>query len=312
MKKIYLLLSLMLLPLVASAQVNIGGIYYELNSESKTAEVAQSPIGEYIGSIEIPMLVSYNNIQYSVTSIGHSAFSDCTGLTSITIPNSVTSIGYSAFYEGSDLTSVTIGNSVTSIGEYAFSVCSSLTSVTIPNSVTSIGYGAFGHCSRLTSVTIPNSVTSIGNSAFLSCSGLTSVTIPNSVTSIGDDAFANCSGLTSVTIGNSVTSIGKYAFSGCSGLTSITSLNPTPPTIDSNTFSRYTAVLNVPIGSKAAYQADNYWRKFSNIEEIDVAGVQGIQVDKDQNAMVYDLNGRRLNAPTKGVGIINGRKVLMK
>ena len=266
MKKIYLLLSLMLLPLVASAQVNIGGIYYELNSESKTAEVAQSPIGEYIGSIEIPMLVSYNNIQYSVTSIGNSAFSDCSSLTSVTIPNSVTNIGYAAFY------------------------C----------------------CYRLTSVTIPNSVTSIGNSAFLSCSGLTSVTIENSVTSIGDYTFSNCYGLTSVTIGNSVTSIGEYAFSDCSGLTSITSLNPTPPTIDSTTFTYYTAVLNVPIGSKAVYQAANYWRKFKNIEEIDVAGVQGIQVDKDQNAMVYDLNGRRLNAPTKGVGIINGRKVLMK
>ncbi|SNU05699.1 Leucine rich repeat-containing protein, partial [Prevotellaceae bacterium MN60] len=121
-----------------------------------------------------------------------------------------------------------------------------------------------------------------------------------------------CSGLTSVTIGNSVTSIGNRAFYDCSGLTSVTSLNPTPPRIYSNTFNLYTAVLNVPIGRKAAYKAANYWRDFTNIKEIDVAGVQGIQVDKDQNARVYDLNGRRLNAPTKGVGIINGRKVLMK
>ena len=391
MKKIYFLLSLMLLPLVASAKVNIGGIYYELNSESKTAEVTSNREEGYTGDIVIPMLVSYNNIQYSVTSIGSYAFRDCSGLTSIiipnsvtsiggyafsycsgltsvTIPNSVTSIGNSAFYDCSDLTSVIIPNSVTSIGNSAFFYCSDLTSVIIPNSVTSIGDYAFSNCYGLTSVTIgnsvtsigehaflwcfglisisvengntvydsrnncnaiietesntlisgcrntiiPNSVTSIGTAAFEGCSGLTSVTIPNSVTSIGDCAFYDCSGLTSVTIPNSVTSIGDLAFSYCSNLTSVTSLNPTPPTIYSETFSRYTAVLNVPIGSKAAYQAAYYWRDFTNIEEIDVAGVQGIQVDKDQNAMVYDLNGRRLNAPTKGVGIINGRKVLMK
>ncbi|SNU05698.1 Leucine rich repeat-containing protein, partial [Prevotellaceae bacterium MN60] len=107
MKKIYLLLSLMLLPLVASAErVEIDGIYYELYSESKTAIVTKSPLGEYTGSIEIPMLVSYDNIQYSVTSIWDGAFRDCSGLTSVTIPNSVTSIGNYAFCDCSGLTSV--------------------------------------------------------------------------------------------------------------------------------------------------------------------------------------------------------------
>ena len=163
-------------------------------------------------SVEIPN---------SVTSIGRSAFSDCSGLTSVEIPNSVTSIGEYAFSYCSGLTSVTIGNSVTSIGDYAFRGCSGLTSVEIPNSVTSIGYGAFWNCRSLTSVEIPNSVTSIGYEAFSGCSGLTSVEIPNSVTSIGYEAFSGCSGLTSVEIPNSVTSIGDEAFSGCSGLTSV-------------------------------------------------------------------------------------------
>ena len=164
----------------------------------------------------------YTIIPNSVTSIGSSAFSGWSGLTSVTIPNSVTTIGQSAFYGCSGLTSVTIPNSVTSIGTSAFSSCSGLTSVTIPNSVTSIGGSAFSGCSGLTSVTIPNSVTSIGNNAFYGCSGLTSVTIPNSVTSIGTSAFNGCSDLTSVTIPNSVTSIGEDAFWGCSGMTSVT------------------------------------------------------------------------------------------
>ena len=161
-------------------------------------------------------------IPKSVTSIGKSAFADCPVLTSVTIPNSVTSIGDDAFENCSSLTSITIPNSVTSIGESAFCGCIYLTSITIPNSVTSIGNDAFMGCSDLTSVTIPNSVKSIGSHTFYHCSSLTSITIPNSVTSIGTYAFERCSGLTSITIPNSVTSIGTYAFNGCSGLTSIT------------------------------------------------------------------------------------------
>ena len=132
------------------------------------------------------------------TTISFNAFYNCSGLTSIEIPNSVTSIGSSAFYGCSGLTSAVIPNSVASIGERAFYKCTGLTSVVIGNSVTSIGYGTFSNCIGLTSIEIPNSVTSIGEEAFRQCSGLTSVVIGNSVTSIGLNAFSGCSGLTSV------------------------------------------------------------------------------------------------------------------
>ena len=233
----------------------VDGIYYNLNKTDKTASVVSNYYGVYSGNIIIPETITYNNTTYSVTSIGDRAFDQCSGLTSVTIPNSVTTIGEEVFGNCSRLNSVivdknngtydsrdncnaiiktstnklivgckntTIPNSVTSIGDRAFYGCSELTSVTIPNSVTSIGESAFYGCSGLTSAIIGNSVKSIGESAFDSCSGLTSVTIGNSVKSIGEGAFRYCSGLTSVTIPNSVTFIGEDAFSDCSGLTSVT------------------------------------------------------------------------------------------
>ena len=84
----------------------------------------------------------------------------------VTIGNSVTTIGDSAFENCTGLAEVTIGNSVTTIGSYAFAYCAGLTELTIPNSVTEIGYFAFAYCTGLTEVTIGNSVTTIGSAAF--------------------------------------------------------------------------------------------------------------------------------------------------
>ena len=96
-----------------STKVTVGGLYYYLDNENNTAQVADNRKAS--GDITIPSQIEYNNIQYSVTSVGGSAFFCCSGLTSITIPNSVTSIGGSAFFGCSGLTSITIPNSVTVI-----------------------------------------------------------------------------------------------------------------------------------------------------------------------------------------------------
>ena len=172
------------------------GVTYTLNND-ETATV--SDCDGTVTSIKIPSNVESNGQTYTVTSIGNFAFSWCTGLTSVTIPDSVTSIGYGAFSECISLTSVTIPDSVTSIGDFAFTHCAGLTSVTIPGSVTSIGDYAFSECSGLTSVDIPDGVTSIGDRAFGNCTELTSVTFAGTVPeNWGDSPFHNCHAMQTV------------------------------------------------------------------------------------------------------------------
>ncbi len=195
----------------------------------------------------------------SVTSIGERAFYDCSRLTSITMPDSVTSIGERAFSGCTGLTSITIPDSVTSIGEWAFDDCTGLTSITIPDGVASIRWRAFSGCSSLKSITIPGSVTSIESSAFSGCSSLTGITIPNSVTSIGSSAFEGCTGLTSITIPDGVASIGSSAFEGCTGLTSIT----IPNSVTSIGFSAFygcTGLTSITFhGTKAQWNTIKGW-----------------------------------------------------
>ena len=214
-------------------------------------------LADYSGTREnIRIPATYNG--GTVVSIESSAFVDCTGITSVIVPDSVTSIGEGAFAGCSSLESITIpfvgaeagktskdtyqyplgyifgstsytggtevtqsyyGSSTSRTTYSTYYIPSSLRSVTVTGG--NILYGAFYNCSTITSVTIPDSVTAIGGYAFYNCTGLTSMPIPDSVTSIGRSALSGCTGLTSVTIPESLTNMQNSAFDNCTGLTSV-------------------------------------------------------------------------------------------
>ena len=111
-----------------------------------------------------------DNCYTSNDEIGEKAFTDCSRLTSLTLPDGITSIGSRAFYGCSGLTSLTLPAGITSIDKYAFSGCSRLTSLTLPAGITSIGEFAFSYCSGLTSIYVyAEKVPRIGRYAFEGC-----------------------------------------------------------------------------------------------------------------------------------------------
>ena len=211
MRKLFLLfVALLATTALRAYDFKSGDLYYKITSTSKpyTVEVVYqeySSSENYYGltTVVIPDTITYDGNTYSVTSIGQSAFEQCSSLTSVIIGDSVKSIDLGAFGMCQNLTSLVIGNSVTSIIQCAFYHCTSLTNVIIPNSVTEIDWGAFWECSGLTHLTIGKNVTFINQKAFADCCNLTSITLlaeapPTCSNDAWDGTFENVSSSTPI------------------------------------------------------------------------------------------------------------------
>lgn len=245
---------------------------------------------DYIPKTNLKSVVISNG-----TELKASAFSSCSNLERVQLPQSVTSIGSSAFGYCSKLQTVNIPNGITTISNYTFEGCSSLGTISLPGSLTTIGEEAF-YGSGITSISIPSTVTSIGNDAFVNCSKLvfttegnlkylgnssnpylylagaipkgtsyttfTSASINDGCKIIANSAFETCIYLKSIKMSANVVAIGDRAFASCQALTSLV-IPSTVTTIGENAF-RFCSVLSsiiLPasvetVGENAFYRCD--------------------------------------------------------
>ena len=252
----------------------VDGIYYNLDTDNKTAAVTfrgtsySEYSDEYSGNVDIPETIVYKDELYSVIYINSYAFCVCKNLTSVVIGNNVTGINTWAFSGCSALSSVTIGSAVTSIGDYAFNECRILDDIVIPENVTHIGNYAFRECDKLSSINIPNSGYNASfNGIFYGCENLKEVILPSKMTGIGQYVFSGCSALTSITLSENIKSIGSYAFAGCTGITSVT-LPKSVNTIGANAFENCTGLKTLEIGSGVTSIGENAFNGCSSLESV--------------------------------------------
>ena len=324
MKKLLLFVA-MLLPLMASAyDYSNNGIYYNLKGDG-SFEVA----GSSTTNVDIPSSITINGVKYRVTSIGAYAFNGRSDISYLSIPYSIKSIGEYAFSNcGSSITvniadpeswcQMKLGNEhaspLSSAGKMLVHDIET-TSFEVPSTVTSIGAFTFYQCSCLKSLYIPGTVTSIGSSAFEDCDYLTSVTLSEGLQSIGGSAFEGCRRLSSITIPSTVNTILVNAFKNCVSLTDVYCKGVNVPSTDASAFNGVffeNVTLHVPASAVSAYGSVWPWNNFKEIVPIDADAIMGVKLPDDRNGDYYDLTGRKVLQPQKGLYIKNGKKVMMK
>lgn len=188
--------------------------------------------------------------------------------------------------------------------------------------VKAISESAFFQCC-MRSLTFGPGIEEIGSSAFWNSNLLETLVLPEGLKTIGERAFESCYDLSEVQLPSTLEAIGDYAFNNCPSLNSVVSRMESPVAISRNVFTCdewvddntsvefFTkATLYVPEGFKVKYQKADVWKEFSTISEFDPTGIPQV-VANEKTPRIFDLSGRRLNRPRKGILIINGKKVLI-
>lgn len=266
----------------------------------------------------------------SVTSIGEAAFYGCYQILPFIIPSSVTSIGNEAFYDCSSLFSLTnLATIPQEISEGTFDYIDGKPLHVLPGCKAAYEAAEYWKDFKIIEDATTGFTWNLSNEGTLTISGtdmpnyytlypwssqrdkIENVVIENGMTNIGYAAFSGCSGLNSITIPKSVTTICKDAFEGCTNLTSVTILSATPPTMSSSSLDSH-ATIHVLAGCKAAYEAAEYWKDFTIVEDA-TTGIEVVEstatISEDK---IFSISGQRLDKAAKGVNIINGKKVLVK
>ena len=251
---------------VYEGAATINGIMYRLNADLTASVMLDESYKSFSGKITIPSKVNYEDYEYVVTAIDELAFNKCDKITDVVLPNTLTSLGKGAFRNATALKTIALPSSLQEIGEQCFYECKSLESVSLPASLKNLGAKTFTRCLALESVSLPACIETIGEYCFAHCP-LTSLTLPESLKELGEGAFCDIPSLKGITLPASLESIGKWAFYECY-FVQVTALSETPATAHEEAFKYAGYNLNVPAGSKSAYEAATGWKAFPSIHEI--------------------------------------------
>ena len=144
-------------------------------------------------------------VNSGITELGYSMFSNCTQLTSVSLPGGLKRIGSCLFLGCTRLSAITIPSSVTTIESNAFTHCDSIAAITLPSGLRTMGDAVCSQMAKLTTATVSGGVTYLSNYAFNDCPSLKTITLPNTVKSIGICAFRYDTALKDVYFNGSVT-----------------------------------------------------------------------------------------------------------
>ena len=270
----------------------------------------------------------------SLTYLGDYAFSGCKDLASISIGTGITEIPYNCFTGCNALTSVDLPEHVTSIGGGAYSYCNGLVSITLPDHIQTVGASAFASCSNLEEVVIPDNVTTLGTGAFQYDGKLKYVQIGKGITTLEKDLFNSCESLSSVELSEGLTAVKAFVFENCSSLKTVTFpstlttlsestsfgwspeslyfLGTQPATGERSTDEPFYGLYDktkvyVPESAFDDYKQSTVFEKFFEEDNLLTFSTTGINTVKDSRivpVMWFDLSGRQLSAPQKGINIV--------
>ena len=277
---------------INSSSFEEGGIYYNVNADCKTVEVARPQSGsDYHGNIVIPETVEHEGSSYTVTSIESGAFFRCTELTSIKIPQTIKTIGENAFYHCESLKTVDISNlsnwcaidfqggdswfsnPISQFGlEHLLVNGEDVTDMVIPDDVVEISRNAFYLCAPLRSLEIPGTVKTIGEDAFHRCYNLRKVILHEGIEHVRKGGLANMKAPT-ITIPKSMKQLEQNALNyenTESWLRNVCLLSPNPDAIALvGDLGLESTVISVPAGTLEAYKNHSYWGQFTLVEGLD-------------------------------------------
>lgn len=270
----------------------------------------------------------------SLTYLGNSAFSNCKDLASISIGTGITEIPSNCFTGCNALTSVDLPEHVTSIGRGAYSYCKGLVSITLPGSIQAVGAQAFAGCSNLEKVVIPDNVTTLGEKAFQFDKKLKHVQIGKGVATLEKELFESCESLSSVELSEGLTAVKEFVFGNCSSLKTVT-FPSTLTTLSNSTgfgwspeslyflgtqpatgertndepfYGLYTNTkVYVPESAFDDYKQSKVFKKFfeeNNLLTFNATGINTVKDSRIVPVMWFDLTGRQLCAPQKGINVV--------